>query len=343
MKLLELTSESVRGVPDGRYAFSTSGAAQPSSSPLDFCVVPGPRGSGKSSLLASIVAVHRVIETRGVLPTASAWLRSGATSGRITATWELSSADLGTAEAERIRQHSEWTFSTAAAPRVVCDEHLDRILRHRTGATAECQVAWIGADRRMRAQGPRPPWMGSLAIPWLHADAPEDSFECIPYLLADRATQNGLRLSQLLGDGGIVLGSDGPDALDGVRAGLESMLPELRLVDARLVDERAVVRFIHRDGRELPLHQLSDTERQAVLLTVVLRHPTLRGGVVLIDSPELHLPSADHARFLDKLAALAPAHQLIVATGSEEIARSHASSVVARLGSTSSPRSTPLR
>lgn len=321
MKLRRLTLEAVRGVPDGDYDFSEKRAERS----FDRCIVIGGAATGKSSLLEGIAALATAVETSGVHPPADPWVRSRASVGRIEAIWELSDREMERAGATERDQRTAWTFRTSGAPSITASDSMTSLLRF--GPPATSRVLLLGPERYFSAGGRRLPLIGA-SPPWWSPYARSNSLECVPWLLADRASRDAAHLDRLLSTAGVVLSSDRPDSLSEVREALTTLAPQLRLIDAEKDESRAVVRFAHVKGWSLTLEQLSTMERQAVLLAVALRLSPHEDCVVLIDTPELGVPARDVARFVDALAKLASPNQLIVATGSEEIARAWPDAVV---------------
>jgi predicted ATPase len=64
---------------------------------------------------------------------------------------------------------------------------------------------------------------------------------------------------------------------------------------------------------------LSEGEAQAVLFALAFRAFGLRGSLVLVDEPELHIHASRRVPFLHGLIGLGPDNQLIVATGAAEL------------------------
>ena len=79
------------------------------------------------------------------------------------------------------------------------------------------------------------------------------------------------------------------------------------------------VRFRCRDGTVVDLDELSASERQAVLFGLTFLRSGVHRSLVLIDSPELHLPPRRHADFFAGVCALGRDNQILAATTSAEL------------------------
>ena len=73
------------------------------------------------------------------------------------------------------------------------------------------------------------------------------------------------------------------------------------------------------DGARIELADLSDSEAQAVLFAATFQRQGLDDSLVLLDTPELHIPDADQAAFFDAVCRLGVNNQVIAATSSRSI------------------------
>ncbi len=67
-----------------------------------------------------------------------------------------------------------------------------------------------------------------------------------------------------------------------------------------------------RGGEQVELDQLAAAERDAISVAAALHTAKVRGGMVLVDRPELHVPRDALTRWLGWLAGLAATNQLFV-------------------------------
>ncbi len=73
------------------------------------------------------------------------------------------------------------------------------------------------------------------------------------------------------------------------------------------------------DGTEVPVNDLSSGEIEVLTMVGWLTMNDYRGGIVLIDEPEMHMHEEWHCAIIRALKALLPETQIIVATHSAEI------------------------
>ncbi len=122
---------------------------------------------------------------------------------------------------------------------------------------------------------------------------------------------------------GLLLADDAPDSLGRYRAAFAMLLPELRLRGARPGEAgRSSLSFERPNGSMLDAHQLSESQKQSVLIAGTMLRIGLARSIVLLDEPELHIHVADQAKLMESLLALGSDNQWIVATGSSEIMKS---------------------
>jgi energy-coupling factor transporter ATP-binding protein EcfA2 len=315
MKLLQLTCQAIRGVPDGSYSF----AAARNGVPLDCVVVTGGPGSGKTSLLEAIAAIKEATGSYGLPPDGRRMLRRGMTAGRIEATWLLSTAELSRAELEDARPRVSWEIGDGAqvieiAPRL-------RRLVGRYSVDPEIgKFELFSANRRISAEvsssrSPRSPAEDAH----LRLTSERDKYTDFRLHLRALALSEATRLTQLLDTQGIALRTQQPDALAPFKEAIAALLPDLRLAAVELEDRMARIWFQRRDGARVELDELSESEQQAVLFAVTFRRLGLNHSVILIDTPELHLHPRCHAAFFAGLLELGRDNQIIAATTSAEL------------------------
>jgi hypothetical protein len=118
---------------------------------------------------------------------------------------------------------------------------------------------------------------------------------------------------------GVVFMTQHADPLEPYRAAAAQVSDDLRLEGARLDGGQPTLSFTRRDGTRLTLDELADGGRQAMLFALWSTWLGLRGGVVLVDRPELHLHRRLVAAFVDRLVGLWPGCQVFVATDAPEL------------------------
>lgn len=147
----------------------------------------------------------------------------------------------------------------------------------------------------------------------------------MPALVA-RSAADGARALEETASRGLLLGADAPDSLGPYRAAFAKLVPELRLRGAQpprgaTIGDGAkpILAFERPSGAVVGVHELSESQKQAVLLAGTILRLGLSRSIVLLDGPELHLHAADQARFLAALTTVGEDNQWIIATGSSEI------------------------
>jgi predicted ATPase len=150
------------------------------------------------------------------------------------------------------------------------------------------------------------------------ADDPE-KYAGLRAHLSGLAVANAARLAQLVDAQGIAMRSQVPDALAAYKNAIAQLLPGLRLVAVEPDERSARVQFQKREGAIVELSELSESERQAVLLGATFCRLGLNHSVVLIDTPELHQHPQRHAEVFAAVCALGRDNQIIAATTSAEL------------------------
>lgn len=305
MYLLHLETENVLGLADGRYDFG-----KPRRGVLtQATAIHGPSGAGKTSLLAAIVFGRELLGGYGAPEKPETLLRSGAKRGRLRIVFELDEAEIASGKPEdgeaqessdpARRVDLEVDLAAGAPAPPVSKAH--RTLFGRFGEPSARGALEYFPDNRVldvvgsrtdleqekRRRPSRAAQKYAGLAPWLRA-------------LAARATP-----------------STREDLLSRLRAALEHLAPGLEL--RGLSGEETPELVFDFGGAEIPLPNLSSSQRQAVLIagTVVRFH--LETGLILLDQPELSLHSDDHERFVRALAEVAPEAQFIFATGSSGV------------------------
>jgi energy-coupling factor transporter ATP-binding protein EcfA2 len=325
VKLRSLVLENVRGVPDGMYSFddARTGAL------LDVVIVTGGPGSGKTSLLEAIATAKEAVGSYGNPPDPRRVLRRGAARGRIGATWVLSEEERTSAGLDRPEQVTEWDLGTGS-PRADVDPALRRLFAAYSRDPARGKVEYFPANRSLAAQfGPR---LSEDAEVRLRLGTDPGKYGGLLSRLRDLARADAGRLAEMARTRGVVLRRDLPDSLGSFREMLATLVPGLRLDSVDLEDDGAV-RFVRRDRRPVELVELSECERQGVLVALAFWGFGLSQSLVLLDEPELHMHASERVRSLQALVALGRDNQIIVATGSTEIVQAATRAQVVDLSS----------
>jgi energy-coupling factor transporter ATP-binding protein EcfA2 len=313
MKLIELRCAGVRGLADGRYSF----ADPRTGAPLPVTLITGAPASGKSTLLEAIAAAKEVVGAYGTPPDPKRLLRPGARDARITATWLLSADERDRAGVDEAEQTVTWelgSLRTDAAP------GLRGAFAAYSRSPEHAKLEYFPANRRIE---PRP--RSAFGLPSVvdpvrtRATRAPDKYAGVIDGLREIVAAQAARAADALEEDGVALRRSIPDALQPYKEAVAAVLPALRLQG---FDEAAgSPRFIRRTREVVGLDELSDSERQRVLFALAFRYLGLRGSLVLIDEPELHLHAMQHADMLHALVGLGQENQIIAATGSAALLR----------------------
>ena len=317
MKLLRLTVEKVRGIPDGAHRF----AAAASGLPLGQVLLTGAPASGKTSLLEVITAVKEATGSYGAPLMPTRFLRPGAAQARVEATWLLTEAEAQRARLQGTQHTSVWEIGESGA-RIQAEAHLRQLFAGYSRDPGQGKFEYFPANRRLLGAATRPPSASSpsdAAEGRLRLTRDPDKYAGLRRLFHDLTLADAARLSQLLDTQGIALRTQQPDALAPFKEAIAALLPDLRLASVELGERATRVWFQRRDGARVELDELSDSEQQALLFAVTFRRLGLNHSVILIDTPELHLHPRRVAPFFGRLVELGRDNQIIAATTSAEL------------------------
>jgi hypothetical protein len=290
VKVLELTVENLRGVPDGAYSFS-----EPDGSARQVVAL---AGTGAGVLLETLAALLEGMHGSSPTGHLRAWWaqRRRPREARLWARWALSEGEAARARLCGRTMTAEWRFGPLdELPREV---HIDGALSR--GARADvAQYVHLDANRSAV-------WIGGP-----NADTMAEALAQI----AERAVA-ATQAWCLLGRGLIAWKT--PAALAELTRAIAPILPALRL--ARVTCKRGGMPVgCFRADQRVEFDELTDAERDAVYIVTVLHTARVRDGVILVDSPEVRVPREERARWRAWLADLAAGNQLFLAGVSEEV------------------------
>jgi hypothetical protein len=305
MKLLRVVTENVRNLPDGEYPF----ADRTSGEPLPVVIVSGPMASGKTSLLEAIAMAKERAAAYGAPPDVRRFLRRGAAEGRVVLTLRLDESERRASDGDPIAEIDV----CLAGPRPALAPKLAKLLSSYSHAPSG-KMEYFPAQRRLDAVRSNDAEPDELEEAHLRLRSDASKYRgVVPWLrarLRDDARELGARLSS----GGFVTASDAPDSLTPLRRALEAMCPRLRLAGLGADGEPG---FVRDDGSQASLAELSDAEKDALLLATTFQRIGLDHSIVLLDRLELHAHPEDQRRWLTALGALGRDNQLVVATSSD--------------------------
>ncbi len=292
MRLLKIETENVLGLPDGSYAFAKR--AQDALSGAT--VITGPSGAGKTSLLAAIVAGREALAGYTAPEKPERLLRFGAVSGSLRITFELDAAEASLAEEKEPKVELTLPLGPGSTLPTV-SKPLRKLFGRFGDRSAVGALEYFPDNRALPLTGSRTVLDQEKRL--RPGRAQQKYGGLVPWLLT-------------------LAGKGGPDplkdSLGPMRSALKHLSPELEMVGLDTQDVPELVFAI--GGSSVPLSRLSSSQSQAVLLAGTLVRFGLESGLVLIDQPELHHATEDHAQLLRGLAEVARDAQLIIATGS---------------------------
>ena len=303
MHLERIRWEGVRNLADREIALSDGGT------PVSDVVITGEAGAGKTTVLEAVLAVRSA--HLGMPPPKAQWLSPKKSSGAIELGWKLSAIERQAARLDDSTLSIRWDLDDSSSPEPIplrvrellasvrC-EYFDAI-RSLSLQREEAVPAPTDPSRTRRRPG-KYAWVRSYILHCARRDA--------------RAALSRVQLK------GIVLAGSLAGSLDGFGRTLAAIQSGLRWVGVRAGSGGAEeCAFVRADGTEPELGELSDSEQMAVLFAATFEALNLRGALVLVDSPELHIHPSMHATFFDRLCRLSAEGQLLTATSAPAILR----------------------
>jgi hypothetical protein len=329
MKLLQLTLENFRGAPDGIYSFAdpSTGTAH------DLVLVTGAAASGKTAILDAIAAVKELVGGYGPLPDSARLRKNGAQGGKIAATWLLSGSETARAGLAGPRQVTEVLLDDGRVP--MFDPGLSALFAAYSTGPASGKFELFPANRRLSLTPVPlrvPP--GELAAARWRLSKDPAKYAGVQHALIELAVHDAMHATEQLDARGVVARWEQSDSLVPIKRSLAALAPWLRLTGVKQAGSLYQVRFLRSSGIEVDLADLSESEQQALLFSVMFDRVGLNGSIVLIDQPELFIHPGDHVRFLRAIEGLGADNQLIVATASEALLAAAEPQRIVRLAST---------
>jgi hypothetical protein len=319
MKIEGLRFEGVRRFGDTSFSFSDA----PDAEPRDLVVFYGGMGSGKTLLLDVIAAAKETIAPYGAVPPGRSFIGAGESAAKVIIDWSLSEIEMGRYPGPRVRT-TEAIWGSVLGLEPENDADVIALLSEYSYASDVGKVEYFHAPRDIPRGGglPQGGRRGAESEKPHRLSTNDRKYAGLPGFLVEAAL---VLLSRRSGEF-----APTEPAVQFGRA-FELLCPTKRfrgVVEGRSGMEPA---FADSSDARIPLSQLSQGERQAALFAATFVRSGINDSVVLIDTPELFLPSDGVVPFLETLRRLGQRNQLIVATSSREVANGFPSNSVIAL------------
>lgn len=289
MKILDLETFGMRGVPDGFHDFSVPADVASRAGAHDLVVVTGPSGSGKTRFLELIVAVRESISPSDDELDPDPWICPGYRAAKAKVTWLLSDDEQRAVGAPSPVHRTETIFG-GENPKSSTDELLIHLLERYDHTDATSKIEYFGENRRLDESGGE---MANDTITQsrLRSTKIARKYAFVPVFLREIRTQpaKATRFAQTF-----------------------AQLSRTCRYDV----ERS--EFVSQGRVARKLIELSASERDALLFAATAANVGLSHSIVLIDRPELMNDSP--RELVPGLLGLGVHNQVFVATAHPEMA-----------------------
>jgi len=332
VKLLELETEGVLGAPDGRYEFAT-----PKDEAHPVTLITGGPASGKSSLLRAVVVAKEALGPYASPLDPKAATRVGASEAKLRTRWRLDATEQQAlapngevdGEAVPVLEVVEVSISIRGAAigvetttRGIDVDALGWLFGQYDADPGHAKFELFPARRHVDPALWRelPGELDAVREASLRLSEDPSKYGFVRRLFFDLVLAEGMRMQHILATDGVLVPNDDLDLLAPYKRALASFTDDLRLDHVEAGKAGAtLVWFARRDGRRVELAQLSDSETQAVLFSSTMLRQGLNDSLILIDTPELHIPEAHQVPFFGSVVGIGAGNQVIAATTSSRI------------------------
>ncbi|AKT38537.1 AAA family ATPase [Chondromyces crocatus] len=316
MKIKRITTNGFRGLPDKTFDFTADRTGVPG----DLVIITGPPGSGKTSLLEAIIASKEDIGPYGLKRSTGSVVRSGEAAAKVRIDWQLSADERMRTGAGSTDLSSESILSSSIFSSIDHEPALVGLLGEYDAAPSVSKVEYFHASRRIPRGGV--PSMSTIGVPGTERFARLTRDDAKYALLLRYVVEVNLGLHDVSGQRG----------MERLEEAFASLCRTRTLAGIERTPQALVPRFADGRGGIVGPDELSDSEKQALIFAVTFLRAGIQGSLVLIDTPELHLPEPDVGAFVTALGRLGADNQLVVATGSPGVIARNPDAVVIPLG-----------
>ncbi|NUP07203.1 MAG: hypothetical protein HOW73_14200 [Polyangiaceae bacterium] len=306
MKIQRLVVDGYRGLADKSFDLREKSGGRPH----DVVIVTGLPGSGKTRFLEAITAAKEDIAPWGPRPAPGDQIRQGETAAKITIDWRLDEDLCQQFGADPAGMTSETIFSQNELVPRRYDERLTASLHRYDHDPAHGKIEYFHDDRTLAR--------GTLVMPPLDIGGHKRirlSAELRKYAYVERTMLD------------ICLGYHSDEGKDALQTQLDRFGVKRKILGVKRTPNGPQLYF---EG-ELELSQLSAMERQAAIFATTAVAIGLSNSIVLVDTPELHVPDDLAAAFARAVLALGTNNQVFLATGSRSVINSFPEACVVSL------------
>jgi energy-coupling factor transporter ATP-binding protein EcfA2 len=288
LKILDLQTFGVRGVPDGFYDFAVPADVASRTGASDLVVVTGPSGSGKTRFLELIVAVREALTPKDEELDHDSWICPGHRTAKAQVSWLLSPQEQRAVGAPNPVHRTETIFG-GDNPVSSADELLIHLFKRYDHTDATSKVEYFAEDRRLDVSFAEMSTDPGTQVRYRTSKSPR-KYAFVPAYVRELRTQ--------------------PAKAER----FASTLTQLSRTCHYDVERSTLVS----QGRPVrALLELSGSERDALLLAATASNVGLSQSIVLVDRPELM--GASPRDIVPGLVALGAQNQLFVATARPEL------------------------
>lgn len=307
MKVSRLASRGVASLPDIECDFMSATTGRPH----DLIVISGPPASGKTRLCELMLAVFEAAGGYQGIVQSSDWVHDASSDARVELElWldeglEPEGAGAGIGKTARAAVQ----FGSKRLG-VEVDRAVSRRLARYDHDPAHGKREYF-SEARQRAWGAREDSTSEVEQALLRCSKDPQKYSCVPRFLGE-LRQDAARSRNFA-------------------HGLELLSPSLRYKPAARTGD-ATACFQNQSGDVLRFAELSSSEADVVIIAATAAMIGLNHSIIILDRPELYVPSDRLVAWVQSLARLGENNQWVVATNDEGLAASVQRSQLISLG-----------